>query len=86
MKLYIMVRHGSQIQLQLSAASPTNRPQPKVIITTVLIRLKLWQATGCKAKVAAELSSRPLISSEIYCDKIDRLEGNNYGIRFLLYT
>ena len=28
---YTMVRHGSQIQLQLSAACRTNRPQPRVI-------------------------------------------------------
>ena len=53
-------RHGSQIRLQISAASPTNRPQPKVIKTIVMIKLKLWPAAGCKAKVAAELSSRPL--------------------------
>ena len=53
------IRHGSQIWLQLSAASPTNRPQPKVIITIVIIKLKLWPAAGCEAKVAAELSSRP---------------------------
>ena len=52
---------GSQIRPQLSAASPTNRPQPKVIITILmmLMKLKLWPATGCEAKVAAELSCRP---------------------------
>ena len=55
----MILRHGSQIGLQLSAASPTNRPQHKVIITIVIIKLKLWPAAGCKAKVAAELSSRP---------------------------
>ena len=49
-----------EIRLQLSAASPTNRPQPKVIMTIVIIKLKLWPAAGCEAKVAAELSSRPL--------------------------
>ena len=55
-------RHGSQIRPQLSAASLTNRPQPKVIITIVIIKLKLWPAAGCEAKVAAELSSHPLAS------------------------
>ena len=46
-------RHGSQIWLQLSAASPTNKPQPKAMIAILLIkvvRLKLWPAAGCKAK------------------------------------
>ena len=56
------VRHGSQIRLQLSAASPKNRPQPKVIIILVIIKLKLWPAAGCEATVAAELSSRPLVT------------------------
>ena len=55
----ISLRHGSQIRPQLSAASPTNRPQPKVIITIVIIKLKLWPAAGCEAKVAAKLSSSP---------------------------
>ena len=54
------VRHESQIRPQLSAASPTNRPQPKVIITIVIIKLKLWPAAGCEAEVVAELSPRPL--------------------------
>ena len=36
-----MVRRGSQIRPKLSAASPTNRPQPKVIITIVSMKLKL---------------------------------------------
>ena len=49
-------RHGSQIWPQLSAAGPTNRPQPKIIITIVIIKLKLWLATGCEAKVAAEIA------------------------------
>ena len=53
------LRHGSQIRPQLSAASPTNRPQPKVIITKVIMKLMLWPAAGCEAKVVAELSSRP---------------------------
>ena len=57
--MVIFVRHGSQIRLQLSAASPKNRPQPKVIIIIVIIKLKLWPAAGCEATVAAELSSRP---------------------------
>ena len=35
------LRHGSQIQLQLSAAKPTNRPQPKVIIAIAIIKLKV---------------------------------------------
>ena len=56
-------RHGSQIRSQLSAASPTNRPQPKVMITLVIIKLKLWPAAGCKAMVASELSSCPLLAA-----------------------
>ena len=56
-----MFRRGSQIRSQLSVASPTNRPHPKVIITIVIIKLKLWPAAGCEAEVAAELSSHPLI-------------------------
>ena len=55
----LKLRHGSQIWSQLSAASPTIRPQPKVRITIVIIKLKLWPAAGFEAKVAAELSSRP---------------------------
>ena len=51
-----VLRHGSQIRPQLSVASPTNWPQPKVIKTTVIIKLKLWPAAGCEAKAAAELS------------------------------
>ena len=39
---------------------PTNRPQPKDIMTIVIIKLKLWLATGCEAKVVAKLSSCPL--------------------------
>ena len=57
-----LFRHGSQIWPQLSAASPgpTKRPQPKVMIAiVVMIKLKLWPATGCEAKVGAELSSCP---------------------------
>ena len=33
-----ILRHGSQIRPQLSAAGPTNRPQPKVIVTIVIIK------------------------------------------------
>ena len=58
-----MVGGLSQIRPQHSAASPTNRPQPEVIITIAIIKLKLWQAAGCEAKAAAELSSRPLVVS-----------------------
>ena len=58
--IQVRIRYGGQIWPQLSAASPTNRPQPKVIVTIVIIKLKLWPAAGCEAKVAAELSSRPL--------------------------
>ena len=47
------LRDGSQIRLQLPAASPTNRPQTKVIIAIVKIKLKLWPAAVCEAKVAA---------------------------------
>ena len=54
-----LLRYGSQIRLQLSVARPTNRPHPKVIITIVMLKLKLWPATGCEAKVVAELSSHP---------------------------
>ena len=50
---------GAKIQPQLSAASPANRPRPKVIKTIVTTKLKLWTAAGCEAKVGAELSSRP---------------------------
>ena len=57
--LFRSIRHGSQIRPQLSAASPTNRPQPKVIVAIVIIKLKLWPVAGCEAKVAAELSSLP---------------------------
>ena len=64
--LLFVFRHGSQIRLQLSAASPTNRPQPKVIETIVIIKLKLWPPAGCEAKVAAELSSRPLFTRKMF--------------------
>ena len=40
-KEQIKVRHGSQIWLQLSAASPTNSPLAKVTITKVIVKLKL---------------------------------------------
>ena len=53
-----MLRHGNQIRPQLSAASPTNRPQHKVIITIIMIiKFKLWPAVGCEATVVADLSS-----------------------------
>ena len=55
-----LVWHGSQIRSQLSAASAINRPQPKVMITIVIIKLKLHPAAGCEAKVGAKLSSRSL--------------------------
>ena len=41
------------------SGQPTNRPQPKVRITIVIIKLKLWPAVGWKAKVTAKLSSHP---------------------------
>ena len=53
----LTVRLGSQSRPQLSAASPTNRSQPKVFIT--INKLKLWPAAGCEAKVTAELSFCP---------------------------
>ena len=53
-------RHGRQIRLQHSAANPTNRLQPKAIITIVIISCLLWPAAGCAAKVGAKLSFRPL--------------------------
>ena len=46
----LSVRHESQVRPQLSAASPTNGPQPKVI-AIVIIKLMLWSTTGCEAKV-----------------------------------
>ena len=49
---------GAKIRLQSSEANPSNRPQPKVIITIVIIKLKLWPAAGCEAKVGAESSFR----------------------------
>ena len=54
---YTVLGHGRLIRPQLSAASPTNRPQLKVIITKVIIWLKLWLAAGCEATVKAQLSS-----------------------------
>ena len=59
-----MIRHGSQIPPQLSAASPTNRPQPKVIMT---IKLQLCLAAGCDAKDVAELYKLPCRSFCITC-------------------
>ena len=53
------IRHRTQIRPQLSAASPTNRPQPKVMIT-IVIKFSLWLAAGCEVKVAVELSFRVL--------------------------
>ena len=47
------VRHRSQIRPQLHAASPTNmtnRPQPKFLITIVMINFKMWPAAGCVTK------------------------------------
>ena len=49
-----LLRHGSQIRSQFSAGSPNIRPQPKVIITIVMIMLKLWPAAGCETKVVTE--------------------------------
>ena len=37
----------------------TTRPQFKVLIAIVIIKLKLWPAAGCEAKVAPELNSYP---------------------------
>ena len=45
-KLLGGLRHGSQIRPQLSTASPTNRPQPKVIITIVIKKLKVFWSSG----------------------------------------
>ena len=58
--IFNLVRHGSQIRPRLPTASPTNRPQPKVIIAKVILKLKLRPAAGFEAKVVAELSTRPL--------------------------
>ena len=59
------VWHGSQILPQLSAAGPTNRPQPEIksIITKTF---KLWPAVGCEAKARAEFGSRPYFLSIKY--------------------
>ena len=58
---HILAKHNSQIWLHVSAASPpTNKPQTKVIIGIVMIKLKLWLATDCEAKVVPELSTHPL--------------------------
>ena len=54
-------RHGNHIRPQISAASLTNRPQPKAIITIIILKLKLWPTAGCEATIAAEISSRPLL-------------------------
>ena len=53
--------HGSQIRPQLSVGSTTKRPQSMVMITIVLIKLKLWPAIGCEAKVGAEISPCPFL-------------------------
>ena len=72
-----ILRTWSKIRPQLSAASPTNRHQPKVIITIVIVTayvtiviIKLKPATGCDAKVAAELSSRPLVCCSPQSNKV----------------
>ena len=65
-----LLRHWSQIWKQLSAASPTNRPQPKVIILIVIIKLKLWPAADCKAKVVAELCENLLKVGVLACHNI----------------
>ena len=54
-----IVRHRSQIRPQLSAAGPTNSPQPKVIKIIIIQKLKLWPAASCEAKAAAEFGSGP---------------------------
>ena len=59
-------RHGSQILLQLSAAGPTNRPQPKVIKSIIMKSIKLWPAVGCEAKARADFGSRPYFLSKKY--------------------
>ena len=61
--LHVMGRNyglkcGSYMWQQLSAAGTTNRPQPKVVITKVMIKPMLWLAAGCNAKLVAELGSR----------------------------
>ena len=63
------VRHGSQIWLQLSAASPTNRPQPKAITIIVIIRLNLWPAAGCEAKLSPHPLGTLQNSTGFYCSK-----------------
>ena len=39
------------------SSQPTNRLQPKFIITIVVIKLKLWLDAGCEAKVVAQLGT-----------------------------
>ena len=73
-----MLWHGSQIRPQLSVAGPTNRPQPKVKIPIVIIKLKLWPATGCETKVAAELSSHPYNVIACHEGVIKRFESLNF--------
>ena len=54
------IRHGSHIWQQLSAASPINRPQPKVIITIVIIKLKLWPAARLCGQSCSRIKLPPL--------------------------
>ena len=65
------LRYGSHIWPQLPAASLTNRPQPKVIITKVIINVKLWVAADCEVKVVAELRSLALWIHTINEDFLD---------------
>ena len=51
--------------MQLFAASPTNRPESKVMISIVIINFTLRLAAGCKAKVGAGLSSHPLVQCTV---------------------
>ena len=56
------IRHGSQIW-QLSATSPTSRLQPKVMITIVIIKLKLWPAAGLWGQSCGRIKLPSLMSN-----------------------
>ena len=55
------IRHGSHIWLQLSAASHTNRLQPKLIIT--IVRIRLWPAPDCEVKVGTKSKHKRIIAT-----------------------
>ena len=52
---------GGKFGCNFVLPAPPKWPQPKAIITIVIMKLKLWPAVGCEAKVAAELSFCPFV-------------------------